>query len=345
MKICYLTLFIIAVVFSLAVIYLGLDEHSFSVNAQVNITAVVISNCGNGVIDTGEQCDGSNLNSQTCEGLGFTGGTLSCSYCAFDTSGCTGPPRPPSSGGGYIPQLSTVIFEGKASPKSTVTLLKDAQIAGTTIAGEDANFQITISGLSGGNYLFSVYSEDTEYKKSSLLTFYVNVTSGATIKVSGVFIAPTIAADKSEAEKGQDILLFGQSVPKADIQIFIKSKEKEFSVNTIADNEGKYKYSLNTAFLNFEQYQATAVAFVNNLSSNFSKIIYFIVGKKTVFKGPLPECPLIGDFNKDCLVNLIDFSILIYWFDRPNPPAEIDLSGDGRVDLIDFSIMAYYWTG
>jgi len=312
-------------------------------SAEVTVTAEVLIVCGNSIVESGEQCDKANLNGQDCLSLGYGGGTLGCELdCTFNTSSCT-------PGGGrreyYIPPQTTVIFEGIAYPQSTVTLLKDAQIAGTTIAGNDANFQMTLSELSGGNYIFGVYSEDKEGRVSSLLVFPINVTSGATTKVSGIFIAPTIAVDKSEVEKGQDLLLFGYSAPKADIRIFIKSKEKEFSVNTIADNEGKYKYSLNTASLNFEQYRATVIAFVNNLSSNFSRIIYFIVGKKTVIKKPFPECPPFGDFNDDCRVNLIDFSILIYWFDRPNPPARIDLSEDGRVDLVDFSIMAYYWTG
>src|SRR5262249_51163458 len=44
--------------------------------------------CGNGSIDPGEQCDGSNLNGETCQSRGFAcGGTLTCSSCSFDTSG------------------------------------------------------------------------------------------------------------------------------------------------------------------------------------------------------------------------------------------------------------------
>jgi hypothetical protein len=47
--------------------------------------------CGNGTIDPGEKCDGTNLNRQTCASLGFTGGTLGCtSICTFDISKCTG---------------------------------------------------------------------------------------------------------------------------------------------------------------------------------------------------------------------------------------------------------------
>ncbi len=45
--------------------------------------------CGNGVIDTGENCDGSNLNGSSCTALGFQSGTLKCTAsCQFDASGC-----------------------------------------------------------------------------------------------------------------------------------------------------------------------------------------------------------------------------------------------------------------
>jgi hypothetical protein len=47
--------------------------------------------CGNGMIDSGESCDGTNLDGETCDSQGFDGGTLSCSdTCQFDTSQCTG---------------------------------------------------------------------------------------------------------------------------------------------------------------------------------------------------------------------------------------------------------------
>ncbi len=47
--------------------------------------------CGNNVINTGEQCDGINLNGQTCIGLGFGAGSLTCNLnCTFNASGCSG---------------------------------------------------------------------------------------------------------------------------------------------------------------------------------------------------------------------------------------------------------------
>jgi subtilisin-like proprotein convertase family protein len=45
--------------------------------------------CGNGNIDSGETCDGNNLNGATCQSLGFSGGTLQChAACGYNTSGC-----------------------------------------------------------------------------------------------------------------------------------------------------------------------------------------------------------------------------------------------------------------
>lgn len=44
--------------------------------------------CGNGQIEGSEVCDSQSLNGQTCESRGLPAGTLRCSGCEFDTSGC-----------------------------------------------------------------------------------------------------------------------------------------------------------------------------------------------------------------------------------------------------------------
>jgi hypothetical protein len=50
--------------------------------------------CGNGVLDPGEECDGTNLNQKTCADVvsNRPSGALACSAtCTFDTSQCTAP--------------------------------------------------------------------------------------------------------------------------------------------------------------------------------------------------------------------------------------------------------------
>jgi hypothetical protein len=46
------------------------------------------ASCGNGVIEGTEQCDGTNLNGQTCVMQNGQVGDLSCTDCQFDTSTC-----------------------------------------------------------------------------------------------------------------------------------------------------------------------------------------------------------------------------------------------------------------
>lgn len=52
----------------------------------------------------------------------------------------------------------------------------------------------------------------------------------------------------------------------------------------------------------------------------------------------------VCDLNADNRCDLIDLSILLYYFDHPVPPgARQDFNRDGKVDLIDVSILFYYW--
>lgn len=61
--------------------------------------------------------------------------------------------------------------------------------------------------------------------------------------------------------------------------------------------------------------------------------------------GNVPAVSILsGDLNSDSRVNIIDFSMIAYWFRRADPPREADLNGDGKVDLVDFSILAFNWT-
>lgn len=324
---------------------------AYPVYASVQSASTASSVCGNGILETGEQCDGSALAGQTCASRGYASGTLTCnSNCTFNTSGCSSGGGGGGGGGSYVPlPQTTVNFSGKAYPKSTVTLLKDAQVAATTIAEADANFSINLSGLSAGNYIFSVYSEDDKGSRSSLLTFPASVTYGTATQIGNIFIAPTIAVDKDEVRRGDNIAIFGQSAPAADIIILVSSEEEIFA-KIAADKNGVYLYNFDTSVLDYGGHITKSKASVaNQLISGFSAAVGFKVSEKTVVKEAVGKCGK-ADLNCDSRVNLIDFSIAAYWYKRPLSSEftvieKERLNSDGKIDLVDFSIMAYYWSG
>lgn len=319
----------------------------------VTVTGLVLG-CGDGIIQLGENCDGAQLNNQTCASLGFQSGTLSCNPgCFFNTSNCfVIPPPPPIGGGGgggvFLPTPTGVNFSGRASPGSEVTILRDAQVVATTIADDNANFSISITGMSSGNYIFSIYSEDNQDVRSALLTFPVSITFGVMVSIGGIFIAPTIALDKSEVRRGDNIAIFGQSAPNANITITVNSEEPFFA-RTKTDEDGVFFYHFDTSPLTFGPHSARSKAARDGRISSFSNPAGFIVGTRNIMAVNEPRI-IRGDVNNDRRVNLIDFSITAFWHRRSLSEAfrvveRERLSGDGRVDLVDFSIMAFHWTG
>lgn len=241
-----------------------------------------------------------------------------------------------------------VFFSGRAYPLSKVSILKDGQIALSTIAGPDSNFSANLGNLSTGNYTFSVYGEDKDSRRSSTFTFDIFITSGVTTKITGIFIAPTIATDKSQVKQGDNLVIFGQSAPVADIVISVNSPV-EFFKNTTSDSNGVYLINFDTSVLEIGKHSTKSKALKEGEASSFGNSAGFTVGLTNLDALPiegLTKC----DLNSDNRCNLIDFSIAAFWYKINLSPAFIikerdHLSGDGKVDLVDFSIMAFYWTG
>src|SRR6056297_2240069 len=44
--------------------------------------------CGDGIVEGTEECDGDNMDGNSCTSLGYDGGTLGCQNCTYDTSDC-----------------------------------------------------------------------------------------------------------------------------------------------------------------------------------------------------------------------------------------------------------------
>ena len=343
----WLTLFLIILVLSAASFLLIFKLNSALAQGGVSITARV-EGCGNGVIEGNEQCDGSALAGQTCIGLGYTGGTLSCypagtaNECTFNTSNCTSAAGGGGGGGGAWtppPSVTKVILQGIAYPLAEITILKDGQVSAIIPADSQANFKVELTTLTAGIYTFGVWAEDKEGRKSVAFSFTVTVTSGMTTTIGGIFIPPTIELAKTSLNKGELLNILGQTAPQSEVSVHIESPGAIIKKTTASD-EGDWDYSFNTLILDEGSHSVRSKAVsTGGLVSTYSNILAFVLGGEEIIA-------LIkrGDINADKRINLVDFSILLYNWGVPKNPAA-DLNSDGKVNLVDFSIMMYWWTG
>ncbi len=306
-----------------------------SVTATVRIVV-----CGNGVVGGDEECDGDDLNSQTCAGLGYDGGTLSCdAACDFDVSNCTtdGVPTGNGGGGGGTRVATKVIFQGKAYPNSSITILKDGKITTTVEADSKADFEAEITNLTAGIYTFGLWTKDKDGIKSITYTLTFRVRTDTITTVSGIYLPPTIDIDKTRLQRGEILNILGQAIPDVEVDVYIFSGE--IIEKTQADEIGAWLLPFNTQPLEDGLHITKARFQLNDEErSGFGEVLSFYIGEG----GPEIISP-DADLNDDNRVDLVDFSILLYWWGTDN--IRCDLSGNGIVDLPDVSIMLYYWTG
>jgi hypothetical protein len=244
-------------------------------------------------------------------------------------------------GGGSV-SANAATISGRTGSGQVITFLNGSQVAGTTTADSNGNFTKNLSGLTGGQYTFSIYGTDSAKRRTSLYSVPVTVPDGSTATVNGIILSPTLSASASEIKKGETLVFSGQAVPNSLVEFTLTPGLSSASV--IAGADGKYNYSLDTTNIPLGSYLARTLARLSpQVFSNLSFPLPFIVGNRTI---KAPTVPIAcGDFNSDIRVNLVDFSILVFWFNKSDPPARIDCNSDNRIDLVDFSILMYYWTG
>jgi hypothetical protein len=213
-------------------------------------------------------------------------------------------------------------------------------------ASPDARFTVSLTGLSVGTYTFGVYAVDSSGIRSVVQTFTITVTGGVNTGISGIFLPPTISLDKSAVRRGEPIMMLGAAAPSSDITVMVHS-DNDIVAHATSSAQGIWRYVLDTTSLEMGAHSAQAQAKLSDSISSLSNTAQFSVGTTTVL-APKKTCPARADMNTDCRVNLVDFSIMAYWYKRPLTDVAknlIDLNHDGQITIIDFSILAFNWTG
>ena len=170
--------------------------------------------------------------------------------------------------------------------------------------------------------------------------------------IGGVFLPPTLEVDYQTVRKGQSLNIVGYAFPASLVSLFISRDIKFISdvyvAEVVAASDGRYAYRYATRDLDVGTYYIKSRAESNGETTPLSELAVFVVSLTQSEKKP-GKCRL-GDLNDDERVNIVDFSIAMYWYKKPLrlPFLEREascLNQDGKVDMRDFSLMAYYWTG
>lgn len=266
-------------------------------------------------------------------------------------------PQPGGGGGGgggpYVPPAAegTLNVSGRAYTEGMVVLLVDAAIQKTVELDGNANWSAMLP-LDRGAHQFSAYATDFLGRRSALFGTSVVIPSGGAATLGGIFLSPTLASDKEQAERGVPVALSGTAYPESDV-VIMYGPDPLFvdgvrMTRVPAAPDGRYTYRLETGDLRDEtRYYVRSRASWRGETSALSRPISFRVAKPTIHRG---DACMPGDLNGDLRVNLTDFSIAVYWYKRSFSEIFADkekrcLNNDGKVDLYDFSLMAYYWTG
>jgi len=294
--------------------------------------------CGDGILQPffGEECDdGNNENGDFC--------SATCKIEPAGSGGGGSAGGGGGGGGGSQRELgeTQIRVTGTAYPSRTINILLDSQLVGNVQTTNTGRFEFTTKA-SPGTASLSFWSLDNTNTRSITLNTTFDVTQGAVTNITGIILPPTIKVSNQNVNPGDVVNVSGQSVPSATVELHINNSE--LVETTTSNTDGTWSIPLNTSRLRVAEHTLRARSITGNpplqLQSSFSTALQLFVG---VDGKPTTS----SDLNRDGKVNLIDFSILIFWWGtdggNSNPPA--DINGNGRVGIEDFSILLFNWTG
>lgn len=239
------------------------------------------------------------------------------------------------------PTNPTVIFNGYAAPGATVTALRDSTLAGSTISDRQAKFSITLTDQPTGAIVYVLSGADSDGRSLTAMTFALSLGLSTTTIINGVFLGPSIAIDKNSVKIGTPVTISGTTAPTSLVTLTVSSPHAT-SFSLTADSQGRWSKVVNTTSIGVGQHSAQAQALLDGTAaSEISAAVMFAVNA-------LGQCDnrATGDLNCDARVDLIDFSVLLFFWRQTNPNNErVDSNHDGTVNIVDFSIMLFQWTG
>lgn len=254
-------------------------------------------------------------------------------------------------GGGFEDALAPypsgdgqVTISGYAPAGSEIVGLVDGDIALRGRANNAGVYSITYERIGRGVYTFGVYAIDQSNTRSSTFSTSFTVTGSRSTTLSNINITPTVRVSPDPVNPGTTVTFSGYAIPNATVTVENErdgSAASRQSLTTTSGSNGAWSLPLQTNGFTTGTYKVRVKAEQEGgVETNFSNYVLYGVGQAA-------DRGINADLNRDGRVNLVDFSILLFWWNSAggdsDPPA--DINGDGRVNLVDFSILLFNWTG
>lgn len=246
-----------------------------------------------------------------------------------------------------------VIFRGISYPSSTLTIDRDGLLLVQITTNTQAQFDVQAI-VDPGTHTFAIYGQDQDGIIGKESNFTLTLSAGTTTTISGIFLGPTIAIDENSIGPGETATVSGTTAPNSEVNVTLNATEIAVAAGAprvaveiaSADSNGRWLHLYNADDLEAGSYESKARATepISGSISEFSRTVAFAV---TGEEEP-DECAgyVSADLNCDGNVDLVDFSILLFFWESTGPAnPRADINSDGIVDIIDFSIMMFYWTG
>lgn len=239
------------------------------------------------------------------------------------------------------PPVASLSISGYTAPGTFVTFTQNGSVIGTDAAGPTGFYSQVFTGLQPTTHSIRIYGVDQAGRATTPVFMEIYTPIYTQTDVTDVILPPTIELSATQVAQGNNLTVFGTTVPDADFTLFTESPLRTYS--DTADSTGNWTYTItDTADYSPGDYRTYAIAQSGALQSLASTGLAFSITVSGTITPTPAACNISrGDLSCDSSVNLTDFSILMFYWGTSQPAG--DINSDGNVNLSDFSIMMFYW--
>jgi len=253
---------------------------------------------------------------------------------------------------------TNLLISGKTSRDSSVTIIENDAVVGTTISDETGSFSKELLALEPGIYTMKLYSVDPDGNATVTLLYTISLTPAMETALWDVILPPTFEVDTKKVNIGDDLKISGYSIPNAKVRIYLNDELFDKKDTT---SDGKWTYYLNTSDLKKGEYEIYLKAEYSDRTSERSEsktikvseegieLVTTPTQEKTegqpVFINPLIKLFPYLDKDGDGKIDPAEiYDYIKTWIEsfRGGNIETCDLNDDGRCNLIDFSIVLFY---